>query len=1061
MNTSHDVSPPGRRRPLPRALAALGLSAALLAPAPAFGSTAPPALEETDSEGGADCVVINEAFPNGGSGSAALSHRFVELLNTCEVAVDLSEWSLQYRARTTTGAPSTTIPLGGEIAPNGHYLIQGGGNNGDGATLPTPDAQTGAAIGAAAGGTFILASTSETLSELPVDSVVNHDQVADLLGFGTSNTFETAPAPTGTNATSISRTSGADTDDNSADFTRGEPSPTNAAGETLGEPGEPEPTEPGEPEPTDPTEPGEPEPSEPADPEPTDPEPTDPEPTDPEPTDPEPTDPEPIEPDELEIAEINQALDGAGEEDLPVTTRGVVTAVYPAQQSFNGFYLQTAGTGGDVDLEDHETSDAIFVYSPTAVAEDSVQIGDFVEITGDATVYFDNPQIALYPGSTQTPHHELALIQDEPFEAVKPASIEVPENAEQRASLLGMLLDPQGTYTVTDHYTLNQYGEIGIVLGEEPLVNPTSAFRPGPEAQALAAQNEERVIYLDDAASTSWQSWSADRAQPLPYLTIEDPIRVGAEVLWETDVIMDYRFEEWRLQPLSKLTPETAEQVQPASFENTREGNESPAEREGDVRIAGFNVLNYFISLGEDEPGCDFYTDIDGEPTTNDFCDARGAYSQASFERQESKIVAAISGLDADVVALQEIENTRHFFEDGGRDHALAALVQALNQAEGSAGTWDYVESPEQVPAAEDVIRNGFIYRTDRVAPEGDSRILFEDGVEDLDQSQLGELDLDAIFSNAREPLAQEFTAVDAGVQGGQAEAEDSFLAIVNHFKSKGGSGSGDNADTNGQGSFNGDRVRQAEALVAFAEALEEEAETEKVFLMGDFNSYEMEDPIQVIADAGYANLSAETGGYSYMFGGAVGSLDHLFASEAAAADVVQTEIWNINAVEPLALEYSRYNSVGTLLHTPDQWRSSDHDPILADLALSGPAAPGDGGDGDDEGDGDTGETPEHPAWDSAAVYTNGDIVSHEGGVYRALWYTQNQTPGATPWSAWSQIGAPTMCGGESLPQWAPSSQFDGGETIVHEGLSYTAKWYTRNQEPGNQYGPWEAAGSC
>lgn len=53
------------------------------------------------------------------------------------------------------------------------------------------------------------------------------------------------------------------------------------------------------------------------------------------------------------------------------------------------------------------------------------------------------------------------------------------------------------------------------------------------------------------------------------------------------------------------------------------------------------------------------------------------------------------------------------------------------------------------------------------------------------------------------------------------------------------------------------------------------------------------------------------------------------------------------------------------------------------------------------------------------------------------------------------------MCGGESLPQWAPSSQFDGGETIVHEGLSYTAKWYTRNQEPGNQYGPWEAAGSC
>lgn len=1056
MSIPRQTAPPGRPRRLPRALAAFGLSAALLAPAPAFGSTATPAPDATESPAGADCVVINEAFPNGGSGSAALSHRFVELLNTCEAAVDLSEWSLQYRARTTTGAPSSTIELGGEIAPGGHYLIQGGGNNGDGAALPTPDAQTGAAIGAAAGGTYVLASTSESLADLPLDSVVDHDQVVDLLGFGTTNTFETAPATAATNTTSITRTDGVDSEDNSADFTRAEPSPTNAAGDTVGEPSEPEPTEP------EPTEPGEPSEPEPTDPEPTDPEPTDPEPTDPEPTDPEPTDPAtPVEPSDLEIADINAALDSAGG-DLPVTTRGVVTAVYPAEQSFNGFYLQTAGSGGDVDLDSHETSDAIFVYSPTAVSEDLVQIGDFVEITGDATVYFDNPQIALYPESTQTPHHALALIEDEPFEAVKPAPIEVPEDAQQRESLLGMLLDPQGTYTVTDHYTLNQYGEIGIVLGEEPLVNPTSAFRPGPEADALAAENAERVIYLDDAASTSWQSWSSDRALPLPYLTIEDPVRVGAEVLWQTDVIMDYRFEEWRLQPLSKLTPETAEQVQPASFENTREGNESPAEREGDVRIAGFNVLNYFISLGEDEPGCEFYTDIDGEPTTNDFCDARGAYSQASFDRQESKIVAAISGLDADVVALQEIENTRHFFADGGRDHALAALVEALNDAEGSAGTWDYVESPEQVPAAEDVIRNGFIYRTDRVAPEGESRILFEGGVADLDQETLGELDLDAIFSNAREPLAQEFTALDRGAQNGGTQDDASFLAIVNHFKSKGGSGSGDNADT-GQGSFNGDRVRQAEALVAFAEALERDAETEKVFLMGDFNSYEMEDPLQVIAEAGYANLSAETGGYSYMFDGAVGSLDHLFASEAAAADVAQTEIWNINAVEPLALEYSRYNSVGTLLHTPDQWRSSDHDPILADLTLSGSAAPGDGdeGDGDGEGDGGSGETPEHQAWDSGAVYTGGDTVSYEGGVYRALWYTQNQLPGASPWSAWSQVGTPTACGDETLPQWARSSQFDGGETIVHEGVSYTAKWYTRNQEPGDRYGPWEQSGSC
>ena len=69
-------------------------------------------------------------------------------------------------------------------------------------------------------------------------------------------------------------------------------------------------------------------------------------------------------------------------------------------------------------------------------------------------------------------------------------------------------------------------------------------------------------------------------------------------------------------------------------------------------------------------------------------------------------------------------------------------------------------------------------------------------------------------FANAREPLAQEFKrkgALDS----------DGFLVVVNHFKSKGDSSppaTGDNA--NGiQGAFNGDRVRQAHALVDFAKA--------------------------------------------------------------------------------------------------------------------------------------------------------------------------------------------------------------------------------------------------
>ncbi|WP_188503780.1 carbohydrate-binding protein [Nesterenkonia alkaliphila] len=104
---------------------------------------------------------------------------------------------------------------------------------------------------------------------------------------------------------------------------------------------------------------------------------------------------------------------------------------------------------------------------------------------------------------------------------------------------------------------------------------------------------------------------------------------------------------------------------------------------------------------------------------------------------------------------------------------------------------------------------------------------------------------------------------------------------------------------------------------------------------------------------------------------------------------------------------------------------------------------------------------PEHPAWDSATVYTGGEIVEYQGRVFEALWWTRNQEPGASPYSAWSEIGAPTECESGTYPAWAASTEFRGGETVVHEGTIYTAKWYSRNQEPGDQWGPWEDGGNC
>lgn len=70
-------------------------------------------------------------------------------------------------------------------------------------------------------GTIVLAK-QPTAVGLPTGSVVETAGVADLLGYGTSNTFETraAAAPSSnTDVKSLNRTAGADSNSNAADFT--------------------------------------------------------------------------------------------------------------------------------------------------------------------------------------------------------------------------------------------------------------------------------------------------------------------------------------------------------------------------------------------------------------------------------------------------------------------------------------------------------------------------------------------------------------------------------------------------------------------------------------------------------------------------------------------------------------------------------------------------------------------------------------------------------------------------------------------------------------------------
>ena len=655
------------------------------------------------------------------------------------------------------------------------------------------------------------------------------------------------------------------------------------------------------------------------------------------------------------IADIQGTGDASPIQGKTVTTRGVVTAAYP-EGGLNGYYIQTPGTGG-ADRADGAASDGIFVYSPDTVAD--TNIDDHVEVTGTVSEHYGQTQISVSASGLKT--------VDEPAEAVKPVEDAFPAGDEKRESLEGMLLQPSESLTVADNYNTNTYGEVVLATGEGTLDQPTDVHRPGtPEAKALEAENLDREVVLDDGATVNFLK--ADKDIPLPYLNKEDPVRVGAQTNFTSPVVLGFDHEKWRFQPTTRLTGDNAEAVQPTSFTDTR--TETPEAVGGQVSLASFNVLNYFTTTGDQLSGCQYYDDREGNHiTVRGGCDARGAANVESLERQETKIVTAINKLDASVVSLMEIENSAAFGKD--RDDALATLVKRLNEAAGSE-KWDFVDSPAAVPSDEDVIRTALIYQPAEVAPQNESTILD---------------DQDA-FSNAREPLSQAFAPKDGT---GEIEKDETFVTISNHFKSKGsGSGPGNEDSGDGQGASNADRVKQAEALVGFAGDQQEATNSDLVYLLGDFNSYTQEDPMQVFYEAGYKDIAAEkTDESTYVYGSRTGSLDHVLAldasdeadgagTDATAFDsVTGADVWNINSVESLALEYSRFNYNVSDLFATDQFRASDHDPVV--VGLFDPSDEG----GDDDAGADAGDNADA---DGSSDHPGGKNAGKNGGKNGNHW---------------------------------------------------------------------------
>ena len=815
-------------------------------------------------------VVVNEVYGGGGNSGGAFDRDFIELVNKSTAPVSLAGWSLQYAS--ATGSFSGKTDLSGSIPAGGRFVV--GEAFGSDRTQPdvTVDIDGSIAMSGSAGKVALVSDqtllTSTVCSPTKgATSCSNLPQVVDFVGWGAASDWAGSGAAPGTsNGTSVSRnTTSTNTADNAADFKAGTPTP--GAGGT----------------------------------------------------------PPPGTPVEKTIAEVQGTGDTSPLVGQNVILKGVVTAAYPTG-GFHGFFLQTQGTGPEPDPSG--ASDGVFVFqsgSSTPLDADAV-VGNYVQVTG---------KVSEFGGLTEVTAAGADIVDaGTDFSPVQPLTVPWPKTDAGRESIEGMLFQPTGDYTVTNTYSTNQYGEVGLAVGDHPLLQNTEVATPGsPEAAAVVADNAERKVTLDDGSSSNFtaSSYSAGACgtRPVPcllngdltpaYVSNTKPVRVGAAATFTKPVVVDYRFDLWRFQPTEQVVgPDNA--ASPAEFANTRTAAPDAADINqrgtADLKVASFNVLNYFTDLGDQDPSCQAYWDRDDNgDTVRTGCEQRGAWDSADLARQTEKEVSAITALDADVVGLMEIENSAKFGHD--RDAALASLVASLN-AKAGAGTWAFVPSSTDLPPLDqqDVITSAMIYKPASVMRVDRSRALG-------DQSGDGQA-----FVNAREPIAQTFKA--------KYGKGDKFLFVVNHFKSKGSPGPfpGDEDTGDGQGSSVTSRILQAQALRDWVPGVAATYGAKAVVMAGDYNSYTMEDPLDVLYQAGYTDVGSrfDRTRYSYSFSGLSGSLDHILVNDDALRMSTGADHWNINSGESVAMEYSRYNYHATDFHLPGPYRSSDHDPVVLGL---------------------------------------------------------------------------------------------------------------------------------
>ncbi|MFZ5856844.1 MAG: ExeM/NucH family extracellular endonuclease [Chloroflexota bacterium] len=575
-----------------------------------------------------------------------------------------------------------------------------------------------------------------------------------------------------------------------------------------------------------------------------------------------------------------------------VTTQGVVVGDYEgASPTLRGFYMQDAT--GDANAS---TSDGIFVFNGN---NNYVNLGDVVRVTGT---------VSEYQGQTQISSSSVVNCG---AGSVSPVDVTFPvPDATYLEQYEGMLVRLPQTLYVTEHYQLGRFGQVVMSSGGR-LQQPTNVVLPGAPALALQAANNLNRIIIDDALNNQNPDPILFGRGGLP-LSASNTLR-GGDTATGIVGVMTYTWagnsasgNAYRVRPINALGGGVPNFL-PANPRPT-----SAPEVGGTLKIVGMNLLNYFNTF-------------DGLPDNVDNCtfgvggaaaDCRGADTQSEFDRQWTKTVAAILAMDPDVLGVNEIENDGY-----GPDSAIAHLVDQLNAAT-APGTYAFIDvdaNTGQVNAmGTDAIKVSIIYKPASVTPVGQTAALntvaFING---------GDSD-----PRNRASLAQAFQ------QNANGQV---FIVNVNHLKSKGSACDLPDA-FDGQGNCNQVRVNAVTELMNWLAADPTGTGDPDILLIGDYNSYAMEDPIMVMLNAGFTNLISSFLGpdaYSYVFDGQWGYLDHALGSASIVSQISGVGDYHINSDEPSVLDYNtdfKTLNLQTILYAPDQFRVSDHDSVIIGL---------------------------------------------------------------------------------------------------------------------------------